>query len=33
MGMLRLDEINEQTVLNNNNNNNNNNVYSRRHTQ
>ena len=33
MGMLRLDEINEQTGLNNNNNNNNNNVYSRRHTQ
>ena len=32
MGMLRLDEINEQTGLNNNNNNNNN-VYSRRHTQ
>ena len=31
MGMLRLDEINEQTGLNNNNNNNN--VYSRRHTQ
>ena len=32
MGMLKLDEINEQTGLNNNNNNNNN-VYSRRHTQ